>query len=192
MSRSSQGFGSGFEGGELTSRQKLLAAADELAREIGPGHMSLEAVAQRAGVSKGGLLYHFPSKSLLLEALVENHLRELNDALGRPGAGDDAESLLTTYLDLFLREHERRKPPPSGLMAALAENPNLLDPVRAFNRSFLDRITGTSADPAMAMIVFLALEGVRSMDMLNVGVLRPEEFAAVIEKLKSLSAPHKS
>ena len=32
---------------------------------------SLDAVAARAGVSKGGLLYHFPSKSALFDALTD-------------------------------------------------------------------------------------------------------------------------
>ncbi len=32
---------------------------------------TLDAVAARAGVSKGGLLYHFPSKSALFDALTE-------------------------------------------------------------------------------------------------------------------------
>ncbi|TIV96394.1 MAG: TetR family transcriptional regulator, partial [Mesorhizobium sp.] len=40
------------------SREKILAAAADVAREAGPGSLSLEAVASRAGVSKGGLLYN--------------------------------------------------------------------------------------------------------------------------------------
>jgi AcrR family transcriptional regulator len=36
--------------------------------------VTLEAVAAEAGVSKGGLLYHFPTKDALLEALVQDWL----------------------------------------------------------------------------------------------------------------------
>ncbi|TIP33330.1 MAG: TetR/AcrR family transcriptional regulator, partial [Mesorhizobium sp.] len=57
------------------SREKILAAAADVAREAGPGSLSLEAVASRAGVSKGGLLYNFPTKAKLMQGLVESYLR---------------------------------------------------------------------------------------------------------------------
>ena len=60
-----------MQGRKKSARQRILAAADELSRDLGPANLSLDAVAQRAGVSKGGLLYHFPSKARLLKALVE-------------------------------------------------------------------------------------------------------------------------
>ena len=67
---------------EKSAREKLLEAADQIAREAGPSNLSLDAVALKAGVSKGGLLYHFPSKAKLLEALVETHLLDFDKALG--------------------------------------------------------------------------------------------------------------
>lgn len=48
-----------MSGHRPSSREKILAAAAELADIVGPGNISLDAVAQRAGVSKGGLLYNF-------------------------------------------------------------------------------------------------------------------------------------
>ena len=44
-------------------------------------HLSLDAVARRAGLSKGGLLYTFPTKAKLLEALVEQHVAEFDESL---------------------------------------------------------------------------------------------------------------
>ncbi|RUZ98934.1 TetR/AcrR family transcriptional regulator, partial [Mesorhizobium sp. M7A.F.Ca.CA.002.05.1.1] len=55
------------------SREKILAAAADVARESGPGSLSLDAVASRAGVSKGGLLYNFPTKAKLMQGLVEGY-----------------------------------------------------------------------------------------------------------------------
>ena len=54
-----------------TSRMKILAAAADVARESGPGSLSLDAVAGRGGASKGGLLYNFPSKAKLMQGLGE-------------------------------------------------------------------------------------------------------------------------
>ena len=43
-------------------RQAILEAAERVVTEAGAAHLTLDAVAGKAGVSKGGLLYHFPSK----------------------------------------------------------------------------------------------------------------------------------
>ena len=78
-------------------RDRILVAAMAVARESGASRLSLHAIARRAGVSKGGLLYHFPKKDALMRALVERHLAEIEaatiaatNAPGRPNAVADA------------------------------------------------------------------------------------------------------
>ncbi|MDQ8041603.1 helix-turn-helix domain-containing protein [Cellulosimicrobium sp. XJ-DQ-B-000] len=61
------------------ARAKVLRAFASLLVEQGERAATLEAVAERAGVSKGGLLYHFGSKDALADGLTE-HLRELTAA----------------------------------------------------------------------------------------------------------------
>src|SRR5436190_23026109 len=80
---------------EITNvRDRLLNAAEQVAIHDGVGSLTLEAVAREAGVSKGGLLYHFPSKSDLIIAIVERlgtrceseHARALETDSKEPGA----------------------------------------------------------------------------------------------------------
>ena len=54
----------------LSSRERILAAAVQVALREGVSAMTLEAVAREAGVSKGGLLYHFASKDELIAAML--------------------------------------------------------------------------------------------------------------------------
>ena len=54
------------------TRTRLLDAASWIVVEQGVDALTLEAVAHRAGVSKGGLLHHFASKEALTSALVEH------------------------------------------------------------------------------------------------------------------------
>ncbi|MBD8080754.1 TetR/AcrR family transcriptional regulator [Cellulosimicrobium arenosum] len=61
------------------ARAKVLVAFASLLVEHGERAATLDAVAERAGVSKGGLLYHFGSKDALVDGLVE-HLDELTAA----------------------------------------------------------------------------------------------------------------
>lgn len=53
------------------AREAVLDAFESLLIDVGERAATLEAVAKRAGVSKGGLLYHFPSKEALISSLLE-------------------------------------------------------------------------------------------------------------------------
>lgn len=57
----------------LQTRIRLIGAAIETMQKGGLANLTLEEVAKQAGVSKGGLLHHFPTK----EALIEGILRQL-------------------------------------------------------------------------------------------------------------------
>jgi AcrR family transcriptional regulator len=54
------------------TREKLCETAIEIAAREGLAAMTLDNVARHAGVSKGGVTYHFPSKDRLVEAVVEH------------------------------------------------------------------------------------------------------------------------
>ena len=53
------------------ARDAVLDAFEELLIDVGERAATLDAVAKRAGVSKGGLLYHFPNKEALIAAVLE-------------------------------------------------------------------------------------------------------------------------
>lgn len=171
-----------------TSRERILSAAAELAMEHGPGNLSLDAVAARAGLSKGGLLYNFPTKAKLLEALVSEHLTQFDRQLGeeeRRRKGD-ANALAAGFLALFCADELARKKPATGLLAAMAENPEFLDPVRVYNRSLVDRLSEGSGDFGAALVAFLAIEGMRTTQLLGLDVLTDAEREAAVTRLREL------
>jgi len=56
------------------SRDAILEAAASLVHEHGASSLTLDATCARAGLSKGGLLYHFRSKEELIQGMMERHL----------------------------------------------------------------------------------------------------------------------
>ncbi len=58
----------------MSAREDVLDALERVLIEEGERAATLEAVAARAEVSKGGLLYHFGSKRALVEGLAERML----------------------------------------------------------------------------------------------------------------------
>jgi AcrR family transcriptional regulator len=57
-------------------RIQLIESARRLALENGLAAVSLDAIASDAGVTKGGLFYHFPNKQSLIEAVFQYLLQE--------------------------------------------------------------------------------------------------------------------
>ncbi|HBF34148.1 TPA: hypothetical protein DDW35_06255, partial [Candidatus Sumerlaeota bacterium] len=90
---------SGRKGGNSVARpdskEAILDAAESVVLEHGASHMTLDAVAERAGVSKGGLMYNFPTKEALLTAMITrlgtegDKLREQERAKFPAGQGDE-------------------------------------------------------------------------------------------------------
>lgn len=66
--------------GETAAR--ILAAAREIVRASGPDSLTFDAVAERVGVSKQAVLYWYPNKARLIEALVRPAL-EAESAAGQ-------------------------------------------------------------------------------------------------------------
>lgn len=176
---------------KISSRERILSAAADVAREAGAGNLSLDAVAARAGVSKGGLLYNFPTKAALMRALVESYLAKFEGDLDAASEGPDAsDDLLSAYIKLSAVEWDETKPGAAGVLAAMAEDPDFMKPIAAFKRRLLDRLKADSDDLETLLIVYLALEGMRSMKLFETDVLTDEERdLAVRAMLKRVARP---
>ncbi|MET9468716.1 TetR family transcriptional regulator [Streptomyces sp. NPDC006544] len=68
------------------TRRRILRVSMELFGVRGFHDTSLREIAERVGVSKPAVLYHFPGKADILAALVEPMLRDLAAALARAAA----------------------------------------------------------------------------------------------------------
>lgn len=59
-------------------RRKILDCAVRAALEHGPAGLTIQAVSDAAGVTKGGLFYHFPSKQALVEGIFDTLIERLD------------------------------------------------------------------------------------------------------------------
>lgn len=64
-------------------RRALLDAAVALAEEQGLVGVTVQAVADRAGVTKGGLFHHFPNKQALVEAAFDDIIARMDSTIDR-------------------------------------------------------------------------------------------------------------
>ncbi|MGO4536062.1 TetR/AcrR family transcriptional regulator [Leifsonia sp. 2MCAF36] len=80
-----------------TARDRVLDAFEELLAEQSERAATLDAVAARAGVSKGGLLYHFASKDALVHGVLDRFSGLVADDVERMRAASAGP------VDYFLR-----------------------------------------------------------------------------------------
>jgi AcrR family transcriptional regulator len=173
-------------GRRTNAREKILAAAAAVARETGPGSVSLEAVAGRAGVSKGGLLYHFPSKARLMQALVEHYLAEFQTSLDQAQAS--GEGLLAAFVKRAASECEEKQPASANwIFSAIAEDPDFLSPMKAFHRQLFARLKEDSGDLRAVLLCYLAIEGLRSMNLFDFDILSDAERRALLSSLLDIA-----
>ena len=171
--------------GRPSSRERILAAALELAHTVGAGNVSLDAVADRAGISKGGLLYHFPTKIQLLRALVAMHVERLEAQVAdaRTHHADRPNALIRAVIESSCLAEDGAKANPSGLLAAIAEDPLLIEPVREHMRHLVQGMRETCRVVDRALIALLAMEGLRTHDLFEFKALSSQERQRMMKSL---------
>jgi AcrR family transcriptional regulator len=173
---------------ETSARERVIEAAYAVAERAGVAALTLDAVAAEAGVSKGGLLYHFPSKEALLSGMVDRlcgTCRELAAAAAQ-GDPDPVGRTARSYLaacagDLWQSSRWM------ALVSALVFSPELLGAWRA------DVLAGRAADaeegvdPVAAEIVRLAADGMWVWGVLGLPGPAPELKARVLATLNEMT-----
>lgn len=166
-------------------RRALLDCAAQIAAEQGASAITIQAVAERAGVTKGGLLHHFDSKQALLAAVFSDLLEQMDREIDRTMAGDPVQRgrftrayVRACFSDRLLGERSLW----GALSVAIVSEPEL----RALWSSWLDgrmaRHAETDGDPSL-IAVRLAADGVWLADMMEKsgGLTRyPQSFEAVL------------
>ncbi|MCP8939308.1 TetR/AcrR family transcriptional regulator [Alsobacter sp. SYSU M60028] len=175
--------------GRSSSRERILDAAAQLVCEVGAGRLTLDAVAERSGLSKGGLLYSFPTKEALLRGMVERMVGEALSEKARLQSALAHRPNAAARVAIAICQSMRCKHSPdvaTGLLAASAENPTLLDPIREAIVAGWGEVKETSENRRASMIAWLANEGLRALDMHGISPLTPEdreECASALEQL---------
>jgi len=172
------------------TRIKLIEAAVEVMQQQGFTALTLDAVAAQAGVSKGGLLYHFDSKEALLQGLIRHYLEEVEVDLRARAAANPEHSPSQTWLqasiDSSFAVSAEENAVNLSLLAAAAVNPEILHPLRDRWREWHLAYEYSSQDPALAVIVSLAIDGLWLREMLGFTVLDPAMRESVRERMKML------
>jgi len=172
------------------SKESILQAAEEVALREGAAGLTLEAIANCAGVSKSTILYNYSTMSVLVVALTrhlldqeEQRIAALEQALA--GEADATIRARVAAADRSFTENEQSLV--TMIVPALASNAELKQAARTYFERSLADVTATSTHPRCATVAFLALHGLTNLRSLGLFDWQPDDFRRLIEDIASVA-----
>lgn len=161
-------------------RRALLDQAARLAVEQGLGAVTVQAVADAAGVTKGGFMHHFPTKQALVDAMFAEHLKALTKALADQIQADPEPygAFTRAYLrSVFELEPAEKGGPWASVYVAMLSDARLRGMWAEWFTNQVEQHGATDGDPLLA-IVRLAADGAWLADMSDIPLPQRGELLA--------------
>jgi AcrR family transcriptional regulator len=179
-SRKSKGLG--LTRRKEIDRDRILDAAESVILDSGGRTFTLDAVAERAGISKGGLVYNFATKDGLVRAALEREVARFQDAV-RQRLGDkpgDPFEMVLAHIEEALGEDDAATRKAAFLVTALVHAPDMLEPARRYYRALLDPLLAKSGEAHEIRNALLAVEGMFLLRGLGFVEVSAEEHRSVL------------
>jgi AcrR family transcriptional regulator len=168
------------------TRDAVLEAALSIIARDGPGRLTLDAIAQEAGMSKGRLLHQFPTKQAILKAILERQRAYYLDFsrryIAEAGTGTSQPELaaqIATLREATITRH----PVAFAILGAMADDPDLLSVSRNQEARNIDAIKAETDDPQLAMLRKAAAQGLALTAILGMSSLSNAEREELFDRL---------
>ena len=161
---------------------RILDAAEAIISETGGWHFTLDAVAERARVSKGGLVYSFATKDDLIAAALTREIKRFRGAVARPTEqqGTSGQEKLISYVDEVLEEDEALSRKASFLMTALVHAPEAIEPARGLYQWIFELFDDATPEGRDVRQAVLAVEGLFFLRGLGLVDVTSEQWVSVL------------
>lgn len=141
-----------------SARDRILDAFEELLGEQSERAATLDAVAARAGVSKGGLLYHFASKDAMVDGVLARLRANIGADLDRMRTAPDGPVAYFIRTSIPTDNDLERSIVAVARLAQSADS-RARDALSAMQRAWLDILESAVADPLVARVIMLIGDG---------------------------------
>lgn len=150
-----------------SKRDFLLTAANTIVQRDGAESLTLDAVVRETSLSKGGVLYHFPTKEALLKAMIEKWIAGFEASIHTNlEGGTQAGAWLRAFIKSSADEDQKLQTNSLAILAAIAHDHELLKLVREHAEAWQQQIAN-DFDPARATLLRLAADGLFWAELLD-------------------------
>jgi AcrR family transcriptional regulator len=173
----------------VIDQEEILDAAEAVVVRDGAAHLTLDAVAEQAGISKASVIYDYKSKQALIQAVIERRvandtalIEELTDSLGDvPSAVIRGRILASSTPPL-----DDARAVAVNLCAALAQDAELRSGIQKEQANNIASILATSESPRGALLAYLALEGLKILEYLDLHTWPAKERGRILREINWL------
>jgi AcrR family transcriptional regulator len=148
---------------------RLLEAASTIIAERGVDALTLDAVAQAAGVSKGGLLHHFASKEALIARLIEYNFATFETDLAQsldPGEPVGTPGRWTrAYVKVSFATAARASDIGVAFALMTRHRPDQVRTIAASSSRIWEELDHDGLDPVQSILIRSAADGVYYNEM---------------------------
>lgn len=170
-------------------RELILRTATEIVLDSGLQSLTLDAVVKRAGISKGGLLYHYPNKELLIKGIAvyifDAFCRNFETFAEKDSIESGKWSRALIEASKFDLEHNAELN--VGISAAALLDTNVIQNISESYQSILKKLADDGMNPVTATMIRLVLDGLYYSQMLNVAPVEKEMQHEVFKQLVQMT-----
>lgn len=172
-----------------SKRNLILTAAATVIRELGADKLTIDAVAKEAGVSKGGVLHHFPNKQSLIDTLFDESMMGFLADLRQKASDDieDAGKWSRAYISTTVHYNRNNRSIDEAIIASLSLNPELLTKYQEEFAILQAYLENDGIDPVKSTIIRLAMDGLWFSEILRIGNMDDSLRSQVFECLTNMS-----
>ena len=165
----------------------ILKSAMDIIQNDGIGSLTLEKVSKKAKISKGGLLYHFPTKESILNEIFANMLTKFEEKLNISLLTDHSNEWSVNYMKSTLEDLLDTQYQTSGLILALATQPALMELLRNKYKEWDKQMNKSKSNSDISKILRYAADGIWFCEILGLSKLSKKEKSKLLEQAKILS-----
>ena len=158
-----------------------------VATDRGINHLTIDNVAAAAGLSKGGVFYHFRNKEELLIAMVGQIISEFKQECHR--LVDQGMTPIQATIESSFDESQENKNRISALVAAVAFDKKISAQFQSNYEEWLNELAVGGISRATARLVTTAIDGYYIGMALGVGAMDNLEREQLKQSLLSLARP---
>jgi len=167
----------------------ILDAAEDVVVKSGAAHITLDAVCAKAGVSKGGLLYHFPSKEALIDAMLKRVIEQIEDSKKREMAKlkDAPHKEIKAHVLACLSQSKRTNRICAVLAAAAAHDPKFIAPAREYYRKAFKEFIESGLRFERAAVLSFAVDGLWLTQIFGISLFNAKQRQTIIREILALA-----
>src|SRR5690625_5233185 len=171
----------------MSKKLDVLEAASKVILDEGVSRFTLDTVAQKANVSKGGLLYHYATKDDLIKAMNSHVIESFRILIEKHVASGNTyhKAYLMATLD-SLKEHSKLQHITTSLLAAISTNREILDLWKEEYNYLNKKLSKERYKPEYSLLVKSVCDGLWFSRLFDFGHINHDDEQVIISYLLDL------